>query len=696
MFCGRTPHAVCSITTPGVHTFGSECQYMCHCNNGEPCNTTTGECTSGCDQYWFGPGCQYRDLAESEFARHTSNIPEEKWAFYANDGDTLTCSYTQVANLSTNIPSWRVLLENEITITDIYIVTTKNGSQYFPDFEVTVEKVSYSDRLSHTKPSDTSICYKHDDTVPDSTSIHVTCTTPLIGNQVRITLSKVNSQLVVCDFRINQGRNLAFRRSVTSSAISDDDNNKYLSSYAVDGLVSSDSQCFRSGSSSDKWLQVEMEQLMDIYYFNIYSDEYISNYKIYDTTSVKELLYDSGSDKSPAIRGYLNRNAQNIRIEKTSGNVMAICELELYGECSDNKWGTSCQNDCGACRQGTCDVVSGCDRGTYGYNCNSICPVNCQNSCSTTIGLCIDGCKPGYFGDKCEQECNSGTYGHNCNTICPVNCKNSCNKISGKCIDGCEPGYLGDDCEQECTARTYGLNCNEQCNGNCVDICNHVTGKCKQCTAGWKGVYCDQECDDGTYGIDCANKCTDKCPIPCDKISGVCTFCQAGWTGRFCEHECSAGTYGRHCNEQCDNNCVDVCNRVTGKCSQCKVGWKGDYCNEECVDGTYGIDCVDMCTDKCLMPCNKVNGICTLCQAGRSGSFCEYECPAGTYGLNCNVQCDSNCVDICNNVTGQCALCKVGWKGDFCDQVLEGQASTTATPRNAQVNENVYDVVDEK
>ncbi|KAL4234476.1 Endothelial cell-specific molecule 1 [Mactra antiquata] len=197
--------ADCSITSPGVHTFGSECQYMCHCKNGESCNKTTGECTSGCDRYWFGPGCQYSDLAENEFSRQASNSKPPHWALYGIDGDTSTCSYTQVATLSTKIPWWRVVLENEVTITDIYILTTDDGLQYFPNFEVTVEKISYSDRLSHTKPSGTSVCYRHDDTVPDSTSIYVTCTTPPIGNQVRITLSTVKSQLILCDFRINQG-----------------------------------------------------------------------------------------------------------------------------------------------------------------------------------------------------------------------------------------------------------------------------------------------------------------------------------------------------------------------------------------------------------------------------------------------------------------------------------------------------------
>ncbi|KAL4234475.1 hypothetical protein ACF0H5_006121 [Mactra antiquata] len=579
---------------------------MCHCSNGESCDPTTGECTSRCAKYWFGPGCQYRDLAEKKFARHASNIDSPQWASKGNDGDTSTCSYTQVAINSINIPWWRVVLETEVTITDIYILTTDDGLQYFPEFEVTVEKLDYAHRESYTKPPDTSVCYRHDNTVPDSTTIHVTCTTPLIGNQVRITFSKKESQLILCDFRINQGRNLAFQQLVNSSSIYKNSDTYFQASFAVNGLVSKAARrdCFATGNfSGTKWLEVEFDTFMDVNYFDIYkyNDNNINNYKIYDTTSSKELLYDSGTVWSPATRGYigLNRNAQKFRIEKTAQYILTICELELYGdcpihqcgydcstichcktmksledkisgictsgcegrwtgvngkciiECSDNKWGTSCQNDCGACRQGTCDVVSG--------------------KCT---GDCLDGY---YTTDNCTTECNSGNYGYNCQSSCSHNCQNSCNKVNGACFGGCKPGYMDNKCDQECANRTYGHNCNESCNSNCEDVCDHVTGKCTQCKSGWKNDFCDQECDDGTFGVNCSKNCTSKCLNVCNKQTGYCPECQNGWTGNICQTECTNGTYGSNCKHNCSKKCTDICDRSNGSCV-CITGWHGDTC----------------------------------------------------------------------------------------------------------------------
>ncbi|KAL4234479.1 hypothetical protein ACF0H5_006124 [Mactra antiquata] len=732
--------ADCSITTSGVHTFGPECQYMCHCKNGESCDTTTGECTSGCDRHWFGPGCQYADLAENEFSRHASNTKPSHWSFNGNDGDTSTCSYTQVATLSTNIPWWRVVLETEVNITDIYILTTDDGLQYFPDFEVTVEKLLYANRKTHSNPPpDTRVCYKHGNTVPDSTSIHVACTEPLIGNQVRITLSKKESQLILCDFRINLGRNLAFQQSVISSAIYNNDS-QYQASYAVDGLVSPAGQCFRSGNFSIKWLQVELDQLMDVKFFNIckYNDDYINSYKIYDTTSDEELLYDSGSDQSSATRGYLNRNLQNLRVEKTSGDIMAICELKLYGdcpvhqcgyncstichcktlksledkiagictsgcegrwtgvngkcniECSDNKWGTSCQNDCGACRQGTCDVVSGkctgdcqdgyyntddceteCNYGTYGYKCQSNCSDTCQNSCNKVNGTCIGGCKSGYMGEKCEQECFNGTYGYKCQSNCSDNCQNSCNKINGTCIDGCKPGYMGDKCERECFNGTYGYKCQSNCSDNCQNSCNKINGTCIDgCKPGYMGDKCERECNYGTYGYKCQSNCSDTCQNSCNKVNGTCIGgCKSGYMGHKCEQECFNGTYGYKCQSNCSDNCQNSCNKINGTCiGGCKPGYMGDKCERECNNGTYGYKCQSNCSDNCQNSCNKVNGTCIGgCKSGYMGHKCEQECDAGTFGQKCQNQCNENCNDTCHHVSGNCTSCKAGWTGNVCD-----------------------------
>ena len=49
------------------------------------------------------------DFAEKEEARHLDNIPSNRWAHFANDGDETSCSYTNIATASrTRTPWWRV------------------------------------------------------------------------------------------------------------------------------------------------------------------------------------------------------------------------------------------------------------------------------------------------------------------------------------------------------------------------------------------------------------------------------------------------------------------------------------------------------------------------------------------------------------------------------------------------------------
>ena len=41
--------------------FGENCAKRCHCQSDEPCDVTTGECTSGCASGWHGSDCQTRE-----------------------------------------------------------------------------------------------------------------------------------------------------------------------------------------------------------------------------------------------------------------------------------------------------------------------------------------------------------------------------------------------------------------------------------------------------------------------------------------------------------------------------------------------------------------------------------------------------------------------------------------------------------
>lgn len=52
-----------------------------------------------------------------------------------------------------------------------------------------------------------------------------------------------------------------------------------------------------------------------------------------------------------------------------------------------------------------CYVNLACPGGTFGENCTERCNRTCadRKACRNTDGYCVDGCIPGYTGDKCDS-----------------------------------------------------------------------------------------------------------------------------------------------------------------------------------------------------------------------------------------------------------------------------------------------------
>ncbi|CAL1544890.1 unnamed protein product [Lymnaea stagnalis] len=81
-----------SCTTSGVfkNWFGANCQYKCHCKNDVACNVTNGDCPNGCDIGWFGPACQYADLAKTSQLTLIGGTSQDNTKI--TDGDDTTCT----------------------------------------------------------------------------------------------------------------------------------------------------------------------------------------------------------------------------------------------------------------------------------------------------------------------------------------------------------------------------------------------------------------------------------------------------------------------------------------------------------------------------------------------------------------------------------------------------------------------------
>uniref|UniRef100_K1QM59 Receptor-type tyrosine-protein phosphatase zeta n=1 Tax=Magallana gigas TaxID=29159 RepID=K1QM59_MAGGI len=187
-------------------------------------------------------------------------------------------------------------------------------------------------------------------------------------------------------------------------------------------------------------------------------------------------------------------------------------------------------------------MITECDGGKYGRGCSLTCGACINNTpCHHINGSCLQGCGPGFKGQKCDEECDGNKYGPECSLTCGACINNTqCHHINGSCLHGCDPGYKGRTCDKECSPGTYGINCREACSTNCntPQSCNRTTGECiGGCQPGWKGLHCDQNCQPGKFGQNCKYTCSVNCKDynSCDKTSGDCVGgCLHGWQGKHC------------------------------------------------------------------------------------------------------------------------------------------------------------------
>lgn len=67
-----------------------------------------------------------------------------------------------------------------------------------------------------------------------------------------------------------------------------------------------------------------------------------------------------------------------------------------------------------------------------------------KERCNRDTGICTTGCKPGFYGDVCDNPCN-------------MNCKTGyCVRSSGNCVGDCRDGYFGDKCSELCVCSKNG------------------------------------------------------------------------------------------------------------------------------------------------------------------------------------------------------------------------------------------------
>lgn len=148
--------------------------------------------------------------------------------------------------------------------------------------------------------------------------------------------------------------------------------------------------------------------------------------------------------------------------------------------CKQGKWSVNCDLDCSPnCVPDSTDFLIYCDKvdaACMSNECQSgYTQQDCAKACNTHCGMDQNGTKPCDMNtERClVDSCELTWYGPTCNARCPSNCINQhCNR-TGDCLEGCKVGYWGPKCDNICQRDNT---CND-------DTCDQVEGRCLECDA---------------------------------------------------------------------------------------------------------------------------------------------------------------------------------------------------------------------
>ncbi|XP_060567447.1 multiple epidermal growth factor-like domains protein 10 [Ruditapes philippinarum] len=379
----------------------------------------------------------------------------------------------------------------------------------------------------------------------------------------------------------------------------------------------------------------------------------------------------------------------------TKGRCDTCVGLKYGDECNE-----ACPSNCGTCTATKC---SWCINTVfYGSYCQYRCSVGCvDGTCNKGTGHCMNGCKSGYIGDKCDTcspgiyvnhcdlnctencsacvsatnctECKTGFYGEICTHACPSGCYGNCSRTDGRCFE-CKPGFVGEYCDL-CRNGTYGLNCSKSC--------HEIDPHCQVCSTNESGSYQScTECDSTHYLV-----------IPFGYNYSICTVCSRNCTDMVCDEAglctkgCVRGKWGVKCNTECARNC-EVCDKTNGTCLKCNHNAFSHNCLQICSANCNNTDNGRVCTrdtGKCLHGCksmtnygehceNNCNKACNNKSCDWETGHCLYGCKDGFYGEKCDKKCSSQCVNAtCNKVTAACIHgCVDGYEGLECVLAIKG------------------------
>ncbi|BFY99175.1 hypothetical protein BsWGS_02214 [Bradybaena similaris] len=452
LICFQTWAFFCS-----PETFGSLCQYKCRCTNNQ-CGID-GNCigTSKCLPGWFGPACQYYNLARLSRRSYLSPV--------ITDDDDTTCNHYE--DLVSMRGSWSATYH----FSWLRLIVDQQASDVFDNITVIIKNNGTETTCADLTRVDV-----------DNRTQDIHCPASVLMSEIQLMGPGVKS---LCSLYISGGRNVAIMQNTSQSSTF-----QYMellrhvsmnSGKAVNGNPISESDNSSCSSTEYEYkphwyLTLSESKLVTRY--TVYSTDFYT-YKLhgfilesYDDNQQLLLQYrDSGAVKSSytIIDPKTDQHVRRVVIYAVSHATLTLCEVELYGD-------------------------SDCARGHYGRDCEHTC--NCDvksDSCFVSTGGCPSGCTAGFYGEGCRKACDYGTFGKGCTQKCSDQCaKVACAATDGTCIDGCREGYKPPLCFDECGSGFYGRNCAQPCSKNCNGTCEKQKGSCLHgCTPGYEGVFCD-------------------------------------------------------------------------------------------------------------------------------------------------------------------------------------------------------------
>ncbi|BFZ15393.1 hypothetical protein BsWGS_18432 [Bradybaena similaris] len=453
--------------------FGELCVHQCHCKRDLECARDDGACQADdtCATSYFGPGCQYYDLAT-----------ESEKMFFLNDGNDSTCNPSRTPSV-------------ELVWTRPFV---------FHWFRLVVNNAESLDNLSLLLNTNTK-CFNARMFPVHRSAVDVKCDNQEPLSAVQLTGPAARS---ACSLYVTAGRNVALKQPTSQST-----NYTYSNfpeqgqpSNAVDGNVDPELNhfsCAHTIYEPNPWWHLQFNRSfilsrLHVYNRNLYQFRLLHFFATtYDDNNVTNVYENMDGQATSVFKFYLMslRPSTSLNISMRAPGWVCVCEVEAYGEvvCPDGKYGLDCEYDC------MCDI---------------------NQSCHIPTGACSSPCPEDMFGLKCS---------HNCSSTCALG---HCSEHTGACYH-CLDGYVGHYCSDECDGGYYGPKCQLTCSSYCLDVCDFQTGACT-CVGRRIGIQCD-DCPKGYFGELCQQTCPSSCMNnQCDNSTGLCYSCVEGFHGDFC------------------------------------------------------------------------------------------------------------------------------------------------------------------